>query len=95
MKLLRPVFFALLAAGLLPAQEISPLLFGQNHWLGQGDEGRTGYLHLLWPKVQEAGVKLVRIGGNSYNIRPPSRARWTASVSTVIPTARNTAAPTW
>lgn len=83
MNLLRPACFSLLLAGLLPAQEISPVLFGQNHWLAQGDEGRTGYLHLLWPKVKEGGVQLVRIGGNAYNIHPPSRARWTAMVDSV------------
>lgn len=83
MNLLRTTFLSLLFTGFLPAQEIRPLLFGQNHWLAQGDEGRTGYLHLLWPKVQEAGVKLIRIGGNSYNIQPPSRARWTAMVDSV------------
>lgn len=26
----------------LNAQNISPYLFGQNHWLANGDEGRVG-----------------------------------------------------
>ena len=67
----------------LHAQEISPLLFGQNHWLAQGDENRTGYLHLLWPKVKASGVQLVRIGGHEYEVHPPSIARWTAMVDSV------------
>src|SRR3954469_3043908 len=67
----------------LHAQEISPLLFGQNYWLGEGDESRIGYLHLLWPRVREGGVQLIRIGGNEYNIHPPSLARWTAMVDSV------------
>lgn len=67
----------------LHAQDISPLLFGQNYWLGEGDESRTGYLHLLWPRVREGGVQLIRIGGNEYNIHPPSLARWTAMVDSV------------
>jgi len=83
MNLFRTTLFALSAAGLLGAQEISPVFFGQNHWLAQGDEGRTGYLHLLWPRVKEGGVQLVRIGGNAYNIHPPSLARWTAMVDSV------------
>ena len=67
----------------LHAQEISPLLFGQNYWMGEGDESRTGYLHLLWPRVRECGVQLVRIGGNEYNIHPPSLVRWIAMVESV------------
>ena len=59
------------------------MLFGQNHWLAQGDENRTGYLHLLWPKVKESGVQLIRIGGNHYEVEPPSWARWTAMVDSV------------
>jgi len=72
----------ILASG-SPAQEISPLLFGQNYWLGEGDENRTSYIHLLWPQVRESGVQLIRIGGNEYNIHPPSAARWTAMVDSV------------
>jgi hypothetical protein len=52
------------------AQKISPFLFGQNHWIEDGDEaGRPGYIHLLWPKIKESGIKMVRIGGNGYNNR--------------------------
>ena len=52
------------------AQEISPFLFGQNHWIEQNDEnGRPGYIHMLWPKIAESGIKMVRIGGNNYNNR--------------------------
>lgn len=83
MKFLRLPLLSLFATGLLAAQDISPVLFGQNHWLAQGDEGRTGYLHLLWPQVKQSGVQLVRIGGNGYNVKPPSLARWTAMVDSV------------
>jgi len=58
MKLFRLALVALLTGGWLVAQEISPVFFGQNHWLADGDEGRTGYLHLLWPKVKESGIQL-------------------------------------
>lgn len=52
------------------SQEISPFLFGQNHWIEQNDEdGRPGYIHMLWPKIADSGIKLVRIGGNNYNNR--------------------------
>jgi len=83
MKLLRTAILSLSATGLLAAQDLSPVLFGQNHWLNQGDEGRIGYLQLLWPKVKESGIQLVRIGGNEYNIHPPSLVRWTAMVDSV------------
>ena len=66
-----------------PAQEISPYLFGQNHWLGQGDEGRTGYLHLLWPKVKESGIKCIRIGGNGYNRNFPDRQKLTGMIDSI------------
>lgn len=65
------------------SQEISPVLFGQNYWLGDGAESRTGYLHLLWPKVESSGVQLIRIGGIAYNESPPSPTRWTAMVDSI------------
>ncbi|MBK1880653.1 hypothetical protein JIN87_27450 [Pelagicoccus mobilis] len=56
------------------AQEISPFLLGQNHWMADGDEGRVGYLHELWDKVGESGVQTIRIGGNGYQqLFPESR----------------------
>ena len=66
------------------AQEISPYLFGQNHWLATGDEGnRIGYMHLLWPKVKESGVKCIRIGGNAYNHDFPERKRLTTIIDSI------------
>jgi len=66
------------------AQDISPFLFGQNHWIASGDEGqRVGYLHLLWPKVQESGIKTVRIGGNGYNHNLPERQRLSAMIDSI------------
>jgi hypothetical protein len=66
------------------AQEISPHLFGQNHWIAEGDEGnRVGFLHLLWPKVQESGVRTVRIGGNGYNHHLPERRRLSAMIDSI------------
>lgn len=66
------------------AQEISPYLFGQNHWMDRGDEGsRPGYLYMLWPKVEEAGIKMVRIGGNGYENRFPDRPTLTAMIDSI------------
>ena len=69
----------LLALILLPggsqALSISPYLFGQNHWMADDDEGRVGYLHQLWPKVQESGIEMVRIGGNGYEHRFPDNKK--------------------
>ncbi len=65
-------------------QEISPYLFGQNHWIATGDEGnRIGYMDVLWPKVKESGVKCIRIGGNAYNHRFPERNRLTAIIDSI------------
>jgi hypothetical protein len=69
--------------GVAGAQDISPWLIGQNHWLADGDEGRTGYLHLLWPRVAESGVRLVRIGGNGYEHSFPDRERLGAMVRAI------------
>lgn len=74
---------ALAAPILAFGQEISPVLFGQNYWLDDGDENRRGYLQLLWPQVEESGVSLVRIGGIAYNEGPPSLVRWTAMVDSI------------
>lgn len=65
------------------AQQISPYLYGQNHWMAADDDGlRPGYIHLLWPKVQESGVKLIRIGGNGY-LQMPSRVRLNTMVDSI------------
>ena len=65
-------------------QVISPYLFGQNHWLAQGDEGRNGYLQYLWPKVKESGVKSIRVGGNHYNKHFPERHRLNAMIDSIL-----------
>jgi hypothetical protein len=66
------------------AQEISPWLFGQNHWMEKSDEGkRPGYLYMLWPKVAESGIKTVRIGGGGYNHRLPDREKLTAIIDSI------------
>ncbi|WP_331351322.1 hypothetical protein [Cellvibrio sp. UBA7671] len=63
----------LFAGAGVQAQPISAYLYGQNHWLADGDEGRVGYIHNLWPQVKASGVKTVRIGGNGYERNFPSR----------------------
>jgi hypothetical protein len=66
------------------AQQISPFLWGQNHWMATGDESvRVGYLDELWPEVKESGITCVRIGGNGYNKRFPSRKRLNAMVDSI------------
>lgn len=73
----------LVAMPVLHAQEISTYLYGQNHWMAGSDEqGRPGYLHLLWPRVQQSGVRLIRIGGNGY-LRMPDRHRLDGMVDSV------------
>lgn len=68
----------------LDAQKISPQLFGQNHWMAKSDEGRRpGYIHLLWPKVEESGIKTVRIGGNGYEHRFPDNNTLTAMIDSI------------
>ncbi|MCF8414337.1 MAG: hypothetical protein K9G44_13030 [Melioribacteraceae bacterium] len=66
------------------AQEISPWLFGQNHWMEQGDEGdRPGYVKQLWPKVEESGIQMVRIGGNGYEHRFPNREKLDSMIDSI------------
>ena len=83
----RTILLTIVILGLIiqsNAQEISPYLFGQNHWLATGDEGtRIGYMHLLWPKVKESGVKCIRIGGNAYNHDFPERKRLNAIIDSI------------
>lgn len=89
MKCNRPSFaFALALALGIPAaagaQDVSPYLFGQNYWMEQGTEGgRPGYLHLLWPRVAESGVRLIRIGGNGYEHSFPDEKRLVAMIAAV------------
>ncbi|MCF8261253.1 MAG: hypothetical protein K9J12_10795 [Melioribacteraceae bacterium] len=66
------------------AQEISPWLFGQNHWMEQGDEGdRPGYVKQLWPMVEESGIQMVRIGGNGYEHRFPNREKLDSMIDSI------------
>ncbi len=72
-----------LLVGAAQAREISPLLFGQNYWLADEDEGRAGYLHLLWDQVEQSGVQAVRIGGNEYQHNFPPRAKLDAMIDDI------------
>jgi hypothetical protein len=66
------------------AQAVGPYLFGQNYWMAEGSEqGRPGYLHLLWPQVTASGVRLVRIGGNTYEHEFPDEERLVAMIAAV------------
>ena len=76
------LFFSILH--FINAQEISPFLFGQNHWMANNDERRRpGYLNELWPEVEKSGIKMVRIGGNGYEHRFPNRDKLTAMIDSI------------
>jgi hypothetical protein len=84
MKILKLLIIAALIYVNAAAQTISPYLFGQNHWMDRSDEGRRpGYLYMLWPKVGESGVKIIRIGGIGYENNFPSRERLTAMIDSI------------
>jgi hypothetical protein len=85
-KLVSTIFilFLLIVVKSLHAQEISPYLFGQNHWMESGDEGsRPGYVSKLWAKVRESGITMVRIGGNGYQGEFPSRAKLNSMIDSI------------
>jgi hypothetical protein len=66
--------------------KISPYLFGQNLWLTDGAEGRSGYENQLWPKVKESGAKIIRIGGNGYEQSMPgidTLTRWVNDIKAI------------
>lgn len=84
------IWLLVLAAGASAMEarerEISPLLVGQNMWLPDSAEGRTGYIEQLWPEVGASGVKLVRIGGIEYNINMRSKetlVRWVRLIKSI------------
>jgi len=52
-------------------------------WLTDGAEGRIGYLDKLWPKIEESGVNVIRIGGNGYNRKMPSIDTLTSWVTNI------------
>jgi hypothetical protein len=68
-------------------EKISQYLFGQNLWLTDGAEGRPGYIEKsLWPKVKESGVKIIRIGGNGYDVSMPgidTLVRWVKEIKAI------------
>ena len=68
----------------ISAQDISPYLYGQNHWMADNDEqNRPGYLNQLWPKVEESGIQLVRYGGNGYEHRFPSKEKLKSIIDSI------------
>jgi hypothetical protein len=85
MKRVKMLLIMILAfTSMANAQQISPWLFGQNHWMEKTDEGkRPGYLYMLWPKVKESGIKTVRIGGGGYNRRLPVREKLDAIIDSI------------
>lgn len=84
MKNLIVIFAVFVFTTNVNAQDISPWLFGQNHWMDSRDEGgRQGYLSMLWPKVGESGIKMVRIGGNGYERRFPDDQKLMAMIDSI------------
>lgn len=84
MKILKLIIAVMVFTTTLSAQEISPWLFGQNHWMDSRDEGnRPGYLSELWPEVGESGIKMVRIGGNGYEHRFPDNDRLVGMIDSI------------
>jgi hypothetical protein len=75
--------FVLISTHSVFAQTISPYMYGQNHWMADGDHGRVGYLADLWPRVGESGVTMVRIGGNGYEREFPPRTKLDAMVRSI------------
>ncbi|HKK63292.1 MAG TPA: hypothetical protein VJ951_12080 [Bacteroidales bacterium] len=70
----------------LTAQQISPYLFGQNLWLTEGAEGRPGYIDQIWPKVEQSGVEIIRIGGAGYDRNMPpldTLIHWVKSIKAI------------
>lgn len=47
------------------AQEISPMLFGQNSWMpdSTGTTFLNGHVHQKWADIQESGAQSIRFGG--------------------------------
>ncbi len=61
------VFALALVSGIAQAQEISPMLVGNNAWF-------TNPTDEVWALTGESGVKTIRIGGNAFNDNMPSNA---------------------
>ncbi|MDR7090609.1 cellulase family glycosylhydrolase [Cellvibrio fibrivorans] len=55
------------------AQEISPLLVGNNLWYANQTTG-VGPSNKVWQQTKEMGTQVIRIGGNAYNDNMPSNA---------------------
>ncbi len=84
MKILRLIIAIVLITSTANAQEISPWLFGQNHWMDSRDEGdRPGYLSILWPRIAESGITIVRIGGNGYEHHFPDNERLISMIDSI------------
>ncbi|MCU0792535.1 MAG: hypothetical protein MUE42_06730 [Opitutaceae bacterium] len=68
-RLLLP--FACLLASLAPAQEISPLLVGNNLWYAEIGKAAEQPSAEVMQFAGQAGIRLIRIGGGSFNHNPP------------------------
>ena len=83
-KILISLLFVFSTTQFVNAQQISQFLFGQNHWMANHDEeDRPGFLDELWPRVEESGIQLVRVGGNGYEHNFPNRERISAILDSI------------
>lgn len=94
MKKLTPVpIYALLAyfgISNMYAQSINPDFFGQNAWYSNytsntANPANDTYLYPLWPDIAGSGVKMVRIGGNDFNLlNTPSYAKIVELIDNIV-----------
>lgn len=65
------LFVGGLMSSVISAQQISPLLVGNNLWYANQTTG-IGPSNTVWQQTKTLGTQVIRIGGNSYNDRMPS-----------------------
>ena len=65
---------ALALAPFAPAQPISPYLVGNNLWFAQAGQAATSPASSVMTHAAQVGLKLIRIGGSTFDYAPPSHA---------------------
>ncbi|MBA3900102.1 MAG: T9SS type A sorting domain-containing protein [Bacteroidetes bacterium] len=69
----------------ISAQEISPMLFGQNSWMpdSTGTRFLNGHVHKKWPDIQGSGAQSIRFGGIASDMDMPTNYQYIRMIDSI------------
>jgi hypothetical protein len=79
------IVLTLIITNQLNAQNISPMLFGQNSWMPDSTGKRfiNGHVHTKWAAIQGSGAQSIRFGGISSDRDMPTNYQYTRMIDSI------------